>query len=198
MTKNALIIVDVQNDFVEGGSLGVDGGLSVASRLAAKINDGSFDKLFDYFITTQDWHIDPGTHFSDNPDFIDSWPVHCVADERGSELVPVLQQALINSAEQGKGVSVAIKKGEYTAAYSGFEGRSEDGATLVEHLREMDVTDVTVVGIATEHCVLATALAASEEGFNTTVWADYCAGIDEHKVTHALDLELPDAGVRVI
>lgn len=196
--KSALIIVDVQNDFVEGGSLAVNGGKALAARLAEKLDSGAFEKKFDYIVTTQDWHIDPGDHFAENPDFIDSWPVHCVADTNGAELVPVLQQALIDSAERGKGVAVAVKKGMFNAAYSGFEGCSEDGETLSDSLREMDVTEVTIVGIATEHCVLQTALSAEYEGFETTVWTDFCAGIDDERVAHALDNELPQNGIRVI
>lgn len=195
---NALIIVDVQNDFVEGGSLQVAGGVSLAERLATHIRNGSFDN-FDHIVTTQDWHIDPGSHFSDTPDFKDSWPVHCVADEKGSELVKPFAEALVEKAETtGQGVSVAVRKGMFEAAYSGFEGVSEDGETLADSLRGLDVDSVTIVGIATEHCVKATALDAVKEGFLTTVWTDYCVGLDSESIEKALDEDLPYVGVKVI
>lgn len=195
---SALIIVDVQNDFVEGGSLSVEGGTSLAERLATHIQSGSFNN-FDHIVTTQDWHIDPGSHFSDNPDFKDSWPVHCVADEKGSEIVSPLIKSLIEDAENGgKGVSLAVKKGMFKASYSGFDGVSEDGEMLAESLRGLGVDKVTIVGIATEHCVKATALDAAKEGFMTTVWTDYCVGIDSDTIDHVLDNELPEAGIKVI
>jgi len=191
MTKNALIIVDVQNDFVEGGSLAVDGGTLVAERLADKVPH-TFQKMFDHIVVTQDWHIDPGTHFSENPDFVDTWPVHCVAEEKGSEIVPVLQKALESVPH------INIRKGMYEAAYSGFEGQTVEGQTLTEVLRVLEVSDVTVVGIATEHCVKATALDAAQEGFNTTVWSDYTVGIDSDRVDNSLDYDLPENGIKVI
>lgn len=191
MAKNALIIVDVQNDFVEGGSLGVEGGKNVSQRLAEKVS-GVFKTMFDHVIVTQDWHIDPGDHFSSNPDFVDSWPVHCVAGETGSEIEPVL------NAELDKIEHIKIRKGMYEASYSGFEGTSEDGQTLTEVLHILNISDVTIVGIATEHCVKATALDAAREGFKTTVWTDYTAGIDSERVDHCLDVELPESGVKVI
>lgn len=195
--SNALIIVDVQNDFVENGSLGVEGGTSLAERLAKHVQNGSFDN-FDHFVTTQDWHIDPGTHFSKTPDYIDTWPVHCVARTDGAKIVAPLIEALIESADKGKGVSIAVKKGMMEAAYSGFEGVSEDGTTLAESLKTLGVTDVTIVGIATDHCVRATALDAVKEGFNTTVWTDYCVGIDDERCNNTLDKELPENNVKII
>lgn len=195
---SALIIVDVQNDFVEGGSLSVEGGTSLAERLGQHVENGSFDR-FDHIVTTQDWHIDPGAHFSKTPDFKDSWPIHCLADEKGSDILTPLSKSLVKNAENGgKGVSIAVKKGMFEAAYSGFEGTTEDGGTLAECLRELNVDEVTIVGIATEHCVKATAIDAVEEGFSTTVWTDYCVGIDADTIAHVLDVELPEAGVKVI
>lgn len=194
---NALIIVDVQNDFIEGGSLAVEGGKALAQRLAEHIKNDSIGD-FNHIAVTQDWHIEPGTHFSDTPDFIDSWPVHCRAGEKGAELEETLRDALQVSAENGKGVSISVRKGQFIAAYSGFEGVSEDGATLDEQLRDLGVTDVTIVGIATEHCVKATALDAAKNGYNTTVWTDYTVGINNELCDEALNVTLPDANVRVI
>lgn len=189
----ALIVVDVQNDFVEGGSLAVAGGTALAERIANKINY-KFREMFDHIVLTQDWHIDPGTHFSETPDFVDSWPVHCVADTHGADFAPVLK-AEIDRTEKP---FITVHKGMFEAAYSGFEGITEDGEKLADLLRRLDVQDVTVIGIATEHCVRATALDAVKEGFYTTVWADYAVGIDDERVSWALDIELPEEDVKVL
>lgn len=190
---NALIIVDVQNDFVEGGSLAVEGGTALAGRLAEKL-DKVFPEMFDHIVYTQDWHIDPVGHFSDTPDFVDTWPVHCVADEKGSEIVPVLATAIQKSDKE----LINIRKGEYVPAYSAFEGADSNGRNLETVLKENSVDTVVVVGIATEHCVRATAIDASDAGFYTTVWTDYCAGIDDARVQEVLDVELPKYDVKVI
>lgn len=192
MTK-ALIIVDIQNDFVEGGSLGVDGGTALAERLASKL-DKVFPEMFDHIVYTQDWHIDPVGHFSDTPDFVDTWPVHCVAEEKGSEIVPVLAEAIQKSDKE----LINIRKGEYVPAYSAFEGKDESGRTLEEILKDLHTEKVVIVGIATEHCVRATAVDASDAGFHTVVWTDYCAGIDDTRVQEVLDVELPKYEVKVI
>lgn len=191
MAKNALIIVDVQNDFVEGGSLAVDGGTRVAERIAAKLPN-TFTKMFDHIVTTQDWHIDPGNHFSDEPNYSDTWPVHCVADEKGSEIVSILEETLKSVPH------IEIRKGMFDAAYSGFEGETDEGEKLADVLRGLKVKEVTIVGIATEHCVAATALDAANQGFDTTVWSDYSVGIDDSRVDSVLDIELPENGIKVI
>lgn len=189
----ALIIVDVQNDFVEGGSLGVEGGTALAERLTEKLG-GVFPEMFDHIVYTQDWHIDPVGHFSSEPDFVNTWPIHCVADENGSEIVSVLQNAITGLEKE----PINIRKGEYEAAYSAFEGTNEDDIDLETLLKNRDVDEVVVVGIATEHCVRATAVDASDAGFKTSVWADYCVGIDDARVEAVLDVELPEYGVAVI
>ena len=190
MTK-ALLIIDVQNDFIEGGSLAVNGGQDLAERLSNYLLNG--DDGFDHIITTQDWHIDPGEHFSDNPDYVDYWPHHCVADTKGAEIVETLRKALVE-----RGVSASVRKGMFEAAYSGFEGVTEDGGTLTEILKELDVTDVTVVGIATDYCVRESALDSAEEGFNTTVWTDYIVGINPEKIKETLYEIFPENNITVV
>lgn len=170
-TTSALIIVDVQNDFVEGGSLAVEGGRDLAARLAESLDSGAFE-LFDHVVTTQDWHIDPGAHFSETPDFVDSWPVHCVADTEGAKIVPVLADALVRHQ-----VSAAVHKGMFAASYSGFDGFTEDGTTLANVLRSLGVESVAVVGIAGDYCVKETALDARREGFHTVVLDDFTVSI---------------------
>ena len=145
----ALLIVDVQNDFCEGGSLAVAGGGQVAARLTELLAEP--DGRWDHIVATQDHHIDPGDHFSDTPDFVDSWPRHCVVGTAGVDLHPLLSTDRIEAY---------FRKGEYAAAYSGFEGRAGD-LDLATWLRDRHVDAVDVVGIATDYCVRATALDAA-------------------------------------
>ena len=181
----ALIIVDVQNDFCEGGSLAVLGGASVASAISGELASGRWDHV----VATKDHHIDPGAHFGDPPDFVDSWPAHCVVGSDGVEFHP----ALVTDR-----VEAVFRKGEYAAAYSGFEGVSAtDGTTLTDWLRARDVTSVDVVGIATDHCVRATALDAAAAGFATTVLLDLTAAVAAATTQTALS-QLRAAGVTLV
>jgi nicotinamidase/pyrazinamidase len=168
---NALIIVDVQNDFCEGGSLPVAGGAAVASAISAL--GGSYDHV----VATRDYHVDPGGHFSSSPDYVDTWPPHCRAGTPGASFHPELDVA---------GIEAVFSKGAHAAAYSGFEGFSPSGAGLADWLRTHDVSSVDVVGIATDHCVRATALDAARAGFATTVLLDYTAGVAKATVDAAL------------
>lgn len=159
--RRALLVVDVQPTFCEGGALGVKGGNAVARAVAAF----AAARREDYAVvaTTQDWHIDPGDHFSDDPDFVDTWPPHGVAGTAEAELHPALADLRPD---------VSVRKGQYAAAYSGFEGIDEGGHGLAHVLRQAGVTDVDVVGIAESHCVLATALDAVALGLRTRVLTD--------------------------
>lgn len=188
--SKALVIVDVQNDFVEGGSLAVWGGRDLAARIGRFLQKQGFDK-YDYIATTQDWHIEPGNHFSETPDFVDSWPRHCEAHTDGSNIVESLREVLMGR------VNFAVKKGQFEAAYSGFEGVSEDGTLLGDALREVGITDVDVVGIASDYCVSATALDAQAQGFDTTVLMNLTVGINIEKIAETFRSTLPDAGVAV-
>ncbi|WP_020144444.1 isochorismatase family protein [Terracoccus sp. 273MFTsu3.1] len=186
----ALIIVDVQNDFCEGGSLAVTGGADVAREVSEHVSRHAAD--YDHVVATADWHVDPGPHFSSAPDFVDSWPVHCVAGSEGAEFHPRLAGALGH-------VEAVFRKGEHAAAYSGFEGRSDDEqhSTLAAWLTERGVSRVDVVGIATDHCVRATAADAQREGFETTVLLDLTAGV-WRATTDAALAGLREAGVRLL
>ncbi|GAA6527251.1 isochorismatase family protein [Intrasporangium sp. DVR] len=188
--RKALIIVDVQNDFCEGGSLAVPGGAEVAREISTHVADHRDD--YDVVVATADWHVDPGSHFSAAPDYVDSWPVHCVAASPGSDFHPDLAPAL-------HAVQAVFRKGEHAAAYSGFEGRSDDvaQAPLADWLTERGVSDVDVVGIATDHCVRATALDARREGFATTVLLGLTAGV-ARSTTEAALTQLDEAGVRLL
>ncbi len=213
----ALIIVDVQNDFCEGGALPVEGGAVLAAAISETV-DASTD--FDYVVATQDWHIDPGTHFSQTPNYVDSWPVHCVAASRGAALHPELDT---------EGIDAYFRKGQYDDGYSGFEGvlapeeevppgvRSPaaapaDGAlasapadaadsgpvvSLDDWLRERDVDEVIIVGLAADHCVRATALDAVQAGYTTTVITGLTAGVSASSTADAID-EMLEAGVELL
>ncbi len=168
--KRALVVVDVQNDFCEGGSLAVAGGAQAASDISAYL---AGDPGYDVVVATRDAHVDPGAHFSDTPDFVDSWPRHCVVGTPGQELHPNLTW---------RNFGAVFDKGAYEAAYSGFEGTDAQGQTLDEFLAAAGVTDVDVCGIATDHCVSATARDAARLGYVTTVLTDLVAAVSPEKL----------------
>lgn len=180
----ALIITDVQNDFCEGGSLEVAGGSQVARDITRLLADRSG---YAHIVATKDFHIDPGEHFSDDPDYTASWPRHCVADTAGAEFHPELDPTA---------VEVVFHKGHHTAAYSGFEGVDDAGTPLADWLRQRGVDAVDIVGIATDYCVLATAKDAADAGFTTRVLLDYTAGVAPDSTATAVD-EMRAAGVQV-
>ncbi|MDT3399484.1 isochorismatase family protein [Streptomyces sp. B1866] len=185
----ALIVVDVQNDFCEGGSLAVKGGADVAAAITDLI--GETTAGYRHIIATRDHHIDPGGHFSANPDYARSWPPHCLAGTEGVGFHPNFAPAIASGAVDG-----VFEKGAYAAAYSGFEGVDENGRTLAAWLLERGVTEVDIVGIATDHCVRATALDSAREGFATHVLLDMTAGVAEETTLRALE-EMREAGVEL-
>lgn len=185
----ALIVVDVQNDFCEGGSLAVTGGADVAAAITDLIGEAT--PGYRHIVATRDRHIDPGDHFSDNPDYEHSWPVHCVAGTEGVGFHPNFAPAVASGA-----IEAVFDKGAYQAAYSGFEGSDEHGISLAEWLRRREVTEVDVVGIAADHCVRATALDARREGFAAHVLLDLTAGVSPGTTERALE-ELRAAGVEL-
>ncbi|MET8625399.1 isochorismatase family protein [Kitasatospora sp. NPDC004669] len=186
----ALIVVDVQNDFCEGGSLAVAGGAEVAAAITDLIAESS--PGYQHILATRDHHIAPGEHFSAEPDYVSSWPVHCVAGTEGVGFHPNFAPAVISGA-----VEAVFDKGAYSAAYSGFEGLDENNRGPVEWLRERQVDEIDVVGIATDHCVRATALDAARAGFTTRVLLDLTAGVAPETTAAALD-ELRAAGVELV
>ncbi|MGW5861886.1 nicotinamidase [Streptomyces sp. NPDC055239] len=187
--RRALIVVDVQNDFCEGGSLAVSGGADVAAAITELI--GQAPAGYRHVVATRDHHIDPGDHFSDQPDFVHSWPPHCVAGTEGGGFHPNFAPVVASGA-----IDAVFDKGAHSAAYSGFEGADENDVTLAEWLRDRKITEVDVVGIATDHCVRATALDAAREGFGTTVLLDLTAGVSKETTERALE-ELRAAGVEL-
>ncbi|MBP0454363.1 MULTISPECIES: isochorismatase family protein [unclassified Kitasatospora] len=186
----ALIVVDVQNDFCEGGSLAVAGGAEVAAAITDLIAEGR--PGYQHVLATRDNHIDPGDHFSDDPDYVNSWPVHCVAGTEGVGFHPNFAPSVTSGA-----IEAVFDKGAYAAAYSGFEGLDENNRGPVDWLRERQVTEVDVVGLATDHCVKATALDAARAGFTTRVLLDLTAGVAPGTTAAALE-ELRAAGVELV
>lgn len=197
MTR-ALIIVDVQNSFVSG-TLAVPGGERVANAIHNLLAT-HFEKLeaaavrnYDLVVTTQDWHVDPGDHWSDNPDYVDTWPVHCEAQTWGAEL----HEAVTDALEFVTAPKVNVRKGEFVAAYSGFEGKTNRNQTLESVLTDYGVDEVDICGLATDHCVMATAFDAIEAGFKVNVLTQLSAGITEESVAEALN-GMRNAGCHII
>jgi len=180
----ALIVVDVQNDFCEGGSLAVAGGTGVARAVNAllKASHG-----YDHVVATKDFHIDPGAHFSDQPDFVDSWPRHCVAGSTGADFPAALDPAPFEAV---------FLKGAHSAAYSGFEGAC-DGVGLADWLHDHGVDAVDIAGIATDYCVRATAHDAVRAGFDTRVLVPLTAGVAQESTADAL-AAMASAGIELV
>ena len=170
----AFFIIDVQNDFCEGGSLACAGGAQAAANITAYLSSDEAKAKYDFVIASRDWHDahnDNGGHFAHDgvaPDFVNSWPVHCVADSEGGNYHANLDDNLID---------FHIQKGQGKPAYSIFEGNTPDGETLPDLLGRLGVTEIDVAGIATDYCVLASALDANTAGFKVSVLPELCAGV---------------------
>jgi nicotinamidase/pyrazinamidase len=180
--KKALVIVDVQNDFCEGGSLAVAGGAAVAKGITDHLREHRGE--YALVAATRDYHVDPGPHFAAEPDYRDSWPVHCVAGTEGAELHPNLDRS---------GIDEVFDKGRDTAAYSGFEARSAAGKLLGDRLKEAGVEELDVAGIATDYCVRATVLDGIREGFHVHLLTALSAGVAPD-TSNAAVVEMTAAG----
>lgn len=186
--NTALLIIDVQNDFTEGGSLAVKGGNGTAAAIAeyAKLTKGNYSLI----VASRDWHSatgDNGGHFAESPDFVDSWPKHCVQGTPGSAYNPALETSLID---------VQVYKGDGSPAYSAFEGSTPGGTSLSDVLAKAKVRAVHIVGIATDHCVRATALDAVKMKLATTVKLNLCVGVAPDTTMEAVR-EMRAAGVTI-
>ncbi|HEX4443522.1 MAG TPA: isochorismatase family protein [Galbitalea sp.] len=185
----ALFLIDVQNDFTEGGALPVVGGASVAEKVTSYLRAHPHD--YDVVFASRDWHDatnDNGGHFDVSPDFVDSWPTHCVAGTPGAEYHPALDTSLID---------IHVRKGQGRPAYSIFEGTTDDGESVAQKLDEFDVTDIDVAGLATDYCVRASALDALSAHRRVRVLTDLVAGVATESSAVALR-ELREAGVDVV
>ena len=183
--SKAMIVLDVQVDFCEGGSLAVPGGAEVAGRISGYLDTHRAD--YALVVATRDWHVDPGPHFGHPPDYRDSWPAHCVAGSPGAAFHDRFDLAAVDAV---------VSKGERAAAYSGFEGRADDGRSLAELLAAAGVSEVDVSGLATDYCVRATALDARRLGLQVRLLDDLCAGVDP-ETSRAARAEMAAAGVEL-
>lgn len=187
----ALVIIDVQNDFTEGGALGVEGGAAVAAAITEHVREHPDD--YAVVIASRDWHDpdnDNGGHFASagEPDFVSTWPRHCMAGTEGAEYHPAIDTGLID---------IHVRKGQGVPAYSIFEGTTDDGRGIVAALDELGITDVDVVGIATDYCVRASALDALAAGRRVRVLTHLVAGVAPASSAAALD-ELAAAGATLV
>jgi len=181
-----LVIVDVQNDFCEGGSLAVAGGAATAAKISRYL--AAAGGRYGQVVATRDYHVDPGSHFSETPDFTDSWPPHCVVGSHGAEFHPEFDISP---------VAAVFSKGSHEAAYSGFEGADEAGTPLAAWLRAHGVDSLDVAGIATDYCVRATAIDAVREGFSTRVLLELTVGVDPTTTAEAIEA-MREAGAELV
>lgn len=187
----ALFIIDVQNDFTEGGALGVDGGAAVAAAITEHLR--RHPEHYDVVIASRDWHDgdnDNGGHFATDapPDFARTWPVHCVAGTDGAEYHDSIDTGLID---------IHVRKGQGVPAYSIFEGTTDDGRSVPQALDELDITEIDVVGLATDYCVRASALDAMHHGRSVRVLRNLVAGVAAESSEAALR-ELAAAGAQLV
>ena len=179
----AIIVVDVQNDFVEGGALAVSGGRALVPKINDFVQRAGQDALV---IFTMDWHPANHSQFKEKGGI---WPVHCVQGTPGAELVRELE---IPAGSE------IVRKGTQPErdGYSGFEGENRRGQTLQEILQERGIRRVYVCGIATDHCVRATALDAVKAGYEVHVRADLIAGVKQQDSEVAIE-EMRAGGIVV-
>ena len=189
--SRALFVIDVQNDFCEGGELACQGGAQVAANITTYLKSSKSD--YDFVIASRDWHTPNslnGGHFpaqGNEPDFVNTWPLHCIAGEPGADYHPNLDASLID---------IHIKKGQGQHGYSIFDGITDTGEKLQELIQRLGIAEVDVVGIATDYCVRASALDANNSGLQVRVITSLTAGVSAASTEAAID-ELVDAGVRV-
>ena len=189
-TKKALLVVDVQRDFVEGGALGVDGGKAVATAVNSYLLDHGHD--YELVVASRDFHRpdgDNGGHFAapgTEPDYASTWPDHCVAGTSGAEYAEGLDTSLFDDH---------VIKGMGEPAYSAFEGVTDDdsGRKLADVLAAAQIERLDVVGIATDYCVKASVRDALAEGLDVYVYSDMVAGVAPASTLEAIN-EMVSAG----
>jgi len=187
--RNALLVVDVQADFVEGGSLGVAGGLMVAAMIARHVRH--FKSEYQFVVASRDYHESAPDHISDHPDFVNTWPPHCMAGTPGAAFVPTIQNLV-----REKYIQEVVTKGRNAAAYSAFDGLDKRGHGLLDVLKEQRVDHIDVCGIATDYCVRASALDARTNQFQVRVLVNLCAAVNEATGLQAME-EMKAAGCQL-
>lgn len=187
--RNALLAVDIQSDFVQEGSLPVPNGLQVAAQVARHIRH--FKTEYDFVVASRDYHEDPQDHFSATPDFINTWPPHCVIGTPGAAFVPPIQNLV-----REKLIQTVVSKGRHSAAYSAFEGVDPRGHTLLDVLKEQRIDHIDICGLATDYCVRASALDARKNAFQVRILVNLCAAVNEATGLQAIE-EMKAAGCQV-
>jgi nicotinamidase/pyrazinamidase len=188
--RNALLVVDIQNDFVEGGALPITGGRNVASQVSRHVRH--FKSEYAFVVASRDYHEDPADHFSPTPDFLTTWPNHCVIGTQGAALCT----PIFNLVRE-KLIQAVVDKGRHAAAYSAFEGVDSRGHPLYDVLREARVDHIDICGLATDYCVRATALDARKHEFQVRVLVNLCAAVNEATGLQALE-EMKAAGCQIM
>jgi nicotinamidase/pyrazinamidase len=187
--RNALLVVDVQIDFVEGGSLGVKGGMQTAAMIARHVRH--FKNEYQFVVASRDYHESAPDHISATPDFVNTWPPHCMVGTPGAAFVPTIQNLV-----REKLIQTVVTKGRNAAAYSAFDGVDARGHPLLEVLKENRVDHIDVCGIATDYCVRASALDARKNEFQVRVLVNLCAAVNEATGVQALE-EMKAAGCQL-
>src|SRR5689334_903937 len=187
--RNALLVVDVQQDFVEGGSLGVQGGVACAAHIAQHVRH--FKEQYQYVVASRDYHENAPDHISANPDYLNTWPAHCMVGTPGAAFVPTIQNLV-----REKYIQEVVTKGRDRAAYSAFDGVDKRGHPLLDVLKENRIDHIDVCGIATDYCVRASALDARKNQYQVRVLVNLCAAVNEATGQQALE-EMRAAGVQL-
>ena len=187
--RNALLVVDTQLDFVEGGSLAVQGGLTVAAMIARHVRHFKYE--YQFVVASRDYHENAPDHISDHPDFVNTWPPHCMVGTPGAAFVPTIQNLV-----REKLIQAVVTKGRNAAAYSAFDGLDARGHYLLDVLNEQRIDHIDVCGIATDYCVRASALEARKNQFQVRVLVNLCAAVNEATGQQALD-EMKAAGCQL-
>jgi len=188
--KTALLIIDVQGDFCEGGSSPVPGGNEVAGRIARHVRNRPGD--YALIIATRDMHEDPGNHFAETPDFVKTWPPHCVKGSPGAEL-----KTPITNLVKDRLVKIIVDKGKRSAAYSAFEALDPRGHPLLQVLKDANIDHLDICGLAADYCVLATAIDARDEGFQVRVLTNLTAAVKEDTGKLAM-AQMREAGCQLL
>lgn len=199
--SKALIVVDVQKDFVEGGSLAVEGGLAVASGVHSLIT-GPGRRDYKKIVATKDWHnpqtdngghfhADSGEMFDAGPDYVDTWPAHCAAHTDGAQFANGLDALHFDDE---------FHKGWDEPAYSGFQGISARNSTtsLHSYLSAYGLIEVDICGIASTHCVKATVRDALDRGYIVRVLSDLTVGVGGAEANAAALKEMQEWGAEIV
>jgi nicotinamidase/pyrazinamidase len=188
--RNALLVVDLQNDFIEGGALPITGGRNVAAQVSRHVRH--FKTEYAFVVASRDYHEDPADHFAEQPDFVNTWPKHCVIGTPGAALCT----PIFNLVRE-KLIQAVVDKGRHAAAYSAFEGLDPRGHPLYDVLREARVDHIDICGLATDYCVRATALDARKHEFQVRILVNLCAAVNEATGLQALE-EMKAAGCQLM